>query len=78
MDWMEWSFLPPSTGGFWPPVPEELNDALALTTALGYGLFACEACRLNYSFNPVSISSGFRPPRPSEILSFLLVMQKSE
>ncbi|XP_027875991.1 la-related protein 4B isoform X3 [Xiphophorus couchianus] len=54
MDWMEWSFLPPSTGGFWPPVPEELNDALALTTALGYGLFACEACRLNYSFNPES------------------------
>ncbi|XP_014900732.1 la-related protein 4B isoform X4 [Poecilia latipinna] len=54
MDWMEWSFLPPSTGSFWPPVPEELNDALALTTALGYGLFACEACRLNYSFNPES------------------------
>lgn len=59
MDWVEWSFLPPSctTGSSWPSVPEELNDALALTTALGYGLFGCEACRLNYCFIPVSMIS---------------------
>lgn len=47
MDWMQQSLAPPP-GGVWSVVPQ-------LTTALGYGLLACETCMLN--FDPVSMSS---------------------
>lgn len=50
MDWMQQSLAPPP-GGVWSVVPQ-------LTTALGYGLLACETCVLN--FDPVSM-----PSRPS-------------
>ncbi|KAI3374173.1 hypothetical protein L3Q82_006041 [Scortum barcoo] len=55
MDWMQWSFVPPPTGSAWPAVPPDLNETLALTTALGYSLLACETCVLNCRFDPESV-----------------------
>lgn len=38
-------------------MPQDFNETLALTTALGYSLLACETCMLNRCFDPVSMSS---------------------
>lgn len=65
MDLMQWSLMPapPPSGSAWPAVPQEFNETLALTTALGYSLLACETCMLNCCFDPVStpgVRSGCR------------------
>lgn len=57
MDWMQWSLIPPPPGSAWPALPQDFNETLALTTALGYSLLACETCMLNCCFDPVSMSS---------------------
>ena len=58
MDWMQWSLIPLPPGSAWPAVPQDFGETLALTTALGYSLLACETCMLNCRLNPVSMSSG--------------------
>lgn len=57
MDWMQWSLTPTPAGSVWPAMPQDFNETLALTTALGYSLLACETCMLNCCFDPVSMSS---------------------
>lgn len=57
MDWMQWSLTSPPPGSVWPSMPQDFNETLALTTALGYSLFACETCMLNRCFDAVSMSS---------------------
>lgn len=76
MDWMQWSFVPPAAGNAWPSVPQEFNETLALSTALGYSLLTCERCMLNYCFDSVSIQQAciglisIQPvPRLKQILS---------
>ncbi|KAA8587620.1 hypothetical protein FQN60_016482 [Etheostoma spectabile] len=54
MDWMQWSLISPPSGSAWPALPQDLNETLALTTALGYSLLACETCMLNCCFDPES------------------------
>ncbi|XP_008296075.1 la-related protein 4B [Stegastes partitus] len=58
MDWMQWSLVPAPTGSAWAAVPQELNDTLALTTALGCSLLACETCMLNVCLDPVSYEAS--------------------
>lgn len=55
MDWIYWSLQPPPIGSTRPAISQ---DTLALTTALGYSLLACETCMLNCCFDPVSIPAG--------------------
>lgn len=38
-------------------MPQDFNETLALTTALGYSLLACETCVLSCCFDSVSMSS---------------------
>ncbi|XP_069367659.1 la-related protein 4B isoform X13 [Paralichthys olivaceus] len=54
MDWMQLSLIPPAAGSAWPVLPQDLNETLALTTALGYSLLACETCMLNCCFDSES------------------------
>lgn len=58
MDWMQWSLTPSPPGSIWPAVPQDVSETLALTTALGCSLLACETCMLSCCFHPVSMSNG--------------------
>lgn len=62
MDWMQWSLVSPPAGSTWPSMPQDVHETLALTTALGYNLLACETCVINCCFDPVSSSTptGFK------------------
>lgn len=55
---MQWSFAPPAAGNAWPSVPQEFNETLALSAALGYSLLTCETCMLNYCWDSVSIQQA--------------------
>lgn len=80
MDWMQWSLISPPSGSAWPAVSQDFNETLALTTALGYSLFACETCMLNCCFDPVSMSSrqeGFTGPDPVSLYPGLSCLKRA-